>query len=288
MTRTIHAVAGCIRRDQHWHHSRAGSMASTPDTAIKVINLDRSVDRRQAFTQMAHGTELDWSFFRAHTGITKPLRYDDRDATRRCGRPLSPSEIGCYTSHFKMWEWLAGSDYDQAIIFEDDVIVDWSAITKIVVNNLEEYGINLLKLHISYPFHWKIVKYKCFSPNFHLIRPVGTALGAIGYILTKTAAQTLVSNYAVIAAPVDWVLARYWEHRITGYCIFPFPVLERQGPSTIGDERYIVPRPALFDRIARIGWRIRDRARRAYVERCLIKKYPLGPTKYSDPPFFRA
>jgi hypothetical protein len=60
---------------------------------------------------------------------------------------------------------------------------------------------------------------------------------------------------------------------------FRFPVIERHCPSTIGDERRVMPQRAFYDHIARIGWRIRGRAERAYVERCLMKKYPLGPTK---------
>jgi glycosyl transferase family 25 len=254
----------------------ARSLAPKPNTAIRVISLDRSVDRRQAFTQMAHGTKLDWAFFPAHTGTTKPLQYDDR------------VEIGCYASHFKLWEWLANSDYDQAIIFEDDVIVDWPIIEQIAANAFYDYGIHLLRLHTSYPFHFMIVKYRLFSPNNHLVRIVGTALGAVAYLLTKAAARTLVSNYCIVAAPVDWILVRYCEHRIVNFCVFPFPVIERHGPSTIGDERHAMPQRALYDRIARIAWRIRDRAKRAYVERCLIKKYPLGATKDSGPPFMRA
>jgi hypothetical protein len=67
--------------------------------------------------------------------------------------------------------------------------------------------------------------------------------------------------------------------------MFPFSVIERYGPSIIGDERHAESQRTLYDRIARIGWRIRGRAQRAYVERCLIKRYPLGPTKDSGPPF---
>jgi glycosyl transferase family 25 len=130
-------------------------MAHKPTTAIRVINLGRSVDRRKAFVQMVGGTKLDWDFFPAHTGITEPLRYHNRVATRRCGRPLSPSELGCYASHFKLWEWLANSDYDQAIIFEDDAIVDWAVIEQIAINRFGDYGINLLRLHTLYPFPWR-------------------------------------------------------------------------------------------------------------------------------------
>ena len=261
------------------------TMAPEGTTSIKVISLERSVDRRQAFTQMAGGTELDWAFFPARTGITEPLQYDDRVAVRRWGRALSSAEIGCYSSHFKVWEWLANSDYDQAIILEDDVIVDWAIIEKLAITRFSDYGINLLRLHTLYPFNCKMVKYRLFSPNTHLIRIVGNVPGAVAYLLTRAAARVLVSNYSIVAAPLDWILARYWEHRIIGYCMFPFPVIERHSPSTIGDERHAVSQRTVYDRIARIGWRIHGRAQRGYVERCLIKRYPLGPTKDSGPPF---
>jgi len=128
-------------------------VAHKPTSLIRVINLDASVDRRQAFKQMAGGTKLDWAFFPAYIGKTEPLQYDDRVAVRRWGRPLSPAEIGCYTSHFKLWEWLLNSDCDQAIIFEDDVIAEWSLIEKLAITRFSDYGINLLRLHVPYPFH---------------------------------------------------------------------------------------------------------------------------------------
>lgn len=260
---------------------------ATPTTAIRVINLVNSVDRREAFKKLANSSKLDWAFFPACTGLAEPLAYDERIATRRCGRPLTPAEIGCYASHFKIWEWLANSNSDQAIIFEDDVVVDWWVIEQLAVNRLADYGIDLLRLYITHPFHWKIVKYRLLSPHLHLVRPLGMAFGGPAYLLTKEAARVLVSKYHVAAAPVDWVLGRYWEHRLPTYCMFPFPAIARHGPSTIGDERHAVPKRALYDRVMRIGWRIRDRAERTYVERCLMKKYPLGLTQDSGAAFLQ-
>ena len=257
-----------------------------PRTSIKVISLDTSVDRRRAFTRMTCGINLDWAFFPAHTAITEPLRYDDRAAVRRCGRPLSPTEIGCYASHFKLWEWLSISNFDQAVILEDDVIVDWAPIEKITTTRLSDYGINLLRLHTYCPFRWTITKYKFFSINDHLVRLIGMVPGAAAYVLSKAAAHNLVSNYSAISAPVDWILPRYWEHRIINYCVFPFPVVHRHGPSTIGERNGA--RGAVSDRVARIGWRVRDRAERAYAEHFLIKRLPLGPTRDSGPPFISA
>jgi GR25 family glycosyltransferase involved in LPS biosynthesis len=149
---------------------------------------------------MAGGTNLDWAFSPAYTSSTEPLRYDDRVATRRCGRPLSPSEIGCCASHFKLWEWLANTDHDQAIIFfEHDVIVDWSVIERMAVNRFGDYGITLLRLHKLYPCSWRIVKYRLFSPQLRVVRTVGWVLGAGAYLLTKAAARTFVSNYSIVA-----------------------------------------------------------------------------------------
>lgn len=257
-------------------------------TAIRVINLETSVGRRDAFTQMVGSTKLDWEFFPAHTGKTEPLQYDNRAAVRRCGRPLSPPEIGCYASHFKLWQWLSDSDLDQVIIFEDDVIVDWALIEMLAITRFSDYGIEMLRLHTYGPFRWRIVKYKFFSANSHVIRLIGMVPGAAAYILSKAAARTLVSNYSLITAPVDWVLSRYWEHRVPNYCIFPFPVMEQYGPSTIGDERYAVSQSAVYDHVARIGWRMCDRAERAYADNWLIKRFPLGPTNDAGPPFIPA
>jgi glycosyl transferase family 25 len=234
---------------------------------------------------MAGITKLDWEFFPAHTRPTEPLQYDNRAAVRRCGRPLSPAEIGCYASHFKLWQWVSDSDLDQVIILEDDVIVDWNLIQMLATTRFSDYGIEMLRLHTYGPFRWDIVKYKFFSANSHVIRLIGMVPGAAGYILSKAAARTLVSNYSIITAPVDWVLPRYWEHRIPNYCVFPFPVMERHGASTIGDERYAVSQRAIYDRVARIGWRMRDRAERAYADHYLIKRFPLGATNDSGPPF---
>jgi glycosyl transferase, family 25 len=287
----VATVEGRVRGEfARYSAARDWSMAcDKARTSIRVITLDTSVDRRRAFTQMSRDTKLDWAFFPAHTRLTEPLRYSARATVRRSGRPLSPAEVGCYTSHFKIWEWLSNSDLDQAIIFEDDVIVDWALIEKLVTTRFSDYGVGLLRLHTYGPFCWKIVKYKFFSSNNHLVRLIGMVPGAAAHVLSKAAARTLVSKYSFIAAPLDWVLSRYWEHGVINYCMFPFPVVERDGPSTIGDERYAVSQRAVVnDRVARIGWRISDRAKRALAEHCLIQRFPLGSSNETGPPFIPA
>ena len=263
-------------------------MTAIPKTAIRVISLPSSLPRREAFMNMANGTNLEWEFVPAATGPTGSLRYNPRQATQRCGRPLSAAEVGCYASHFSLWQWLAHSAYDQAIIFEDDALVDWAVIEDLAATMLADYHINFMRLHMPTPFRFSVVKYTFLSPHIHLVRANGLTFGGLAYVLTRNAARVLSSNYSLAAAPVDWVLAWYWEHRLPTYCLFPFPVIERLGPSTIGDERHARPTPpSIGDRIARFGWRVRDRALRAYVDYCVLEKYPLGPSENEGLPFLR-
>jgi glycosyl transferase family 25 len=253
-------------------------------TAIRVISLEDSIHRRAEFSRQAASFDLDWSFFSAHKGIVSPLGYNNRDAIRRCGRALILPEIGCYVSHFKCWEWLANSASDQAIILEDDVVVDWRAIAQLSQVNLSAYAIELLRLFATHPIKCKMIMYGFMSPHCHLVRTKGWHLGSQGYMLTKAGARRLVENYANVMAPVDWILMRYWEHRLGNYSLFPFPVIEQYAPSTIGP-RTSVTKVQSFDRAMRYCWRIRDRVKREIFDRWTAERWPLGPTIDAGPIF---
>jgi glycosyl transferase family 25 len=256
----------------------------TPATAIRVISMEDSIDRRADFSRQVAGFDLDWSFFPAHNSIVFPLSYNDRDAIRHCGRALSPPEIGCYVSHFKCWEWLANSEYDHAIILEDDVIVDWSVITQLARFNLSAHLIDLLRLFATHPIKCKIVMYRFLSPHCHLVRTEGWYLGTQGYMLTKAGACRLIERYENIRVPVDWILVRYWEHRLGNYSLFPFPIIEKHLPSTIGERASVTEAP-LFDRMIRFCWRMSDRVKRERFDRWTAERWPLGPTIDVGPVF---
>lgn len=257
----------------------------TVETAIRIISLEKSKDRRTAFSQHVSGLDLDWSFFPAHKGVVSPLGYNDRDVTRRFGRGLFSPEIGAYVSHYKCWEWLTNSEYDQAIILEDDVLVDWPAIIQLSQCNLSSYGIELLRMFATHPIKSKIVMYRFLSPHCHLVRTIGMYLGMQGYMLTKAGARRFVEKYPNITSPIDWVMTRYWEHKLENYSLFPFPIIEQQGPSIIGPRNSITKTAPLLDRAIRFCWRVRDRIKREYFDHWIAERWPLGPTIDAGPAF---
>ncbi len=238
-------------------------------TGVYVISLDSSIDRRTAFTELSHQSNLPWAFFPAHRKLESPLVYDERLAIRRFGRPLSPAEIGTYTSHWKTWERFLESGLDQLIVLEDDVIADWALLNLLGAFRFEDTGIDFLRLFATHPFKSKTSAFRFCSPHSHLVRCTGLVLGIQAYLLTKKGALALLGTGNKIFEPVDWVMSRYWKYRIPNYSLFPFPVIERFVPSTIGASREATYSVTSSERLSSLVWRIKNRISREFADRLL-------------------
>jgi glycosyl transferase family 25 len=260
-----------------------------PRTAVRVISLESALTRRHLFSRDAEATATPWQFFPAYTAPTPPLRYDDHKARRRFGRPLSPTEVACYVSHYKVWEWLAASNYDQALIFEDDVRIDWPAIEELTKYDFAPRALHLIHLFATHGFNAKTVIHRFLSPHHHLLRIQGPHLGAQGYLLTRHGAAQLCKTANPIYMPCDWYTARYWQHGLPSYILFPFPIIETFVPSMIGDNRADTPYyPSRTDRIERLYWRTRDRAARAWADQFHLNKNRFPKTHDIGESFLRA
>jgi glycosyl transferase family 25 len=248
-------------------------------TKVTVITLGQAVERRAQFGAAAKDAAVEWDFFTACTEVSLPLSYNRRAAVQQFGRPLSSGEIGCYTSHYKAWQSLVNSNDDQIIVFEDDVLVDWPIINRLAECNFSRLKIDILRLLATHTFPFDISIHRFISPHSHLLRNRGLFLGTQGYLLTRRGAEALLSTGTVIAAPVDWVMSRYWEYNVPNYCLFPFPIIERYTQSTIGSSsREAGHQATTLDRAARLYWRIKNRIIREYMNTVILKKHPFGET----------
>lgn len=247
-------------------------------TAVRVISMPEASARRSDFTRAAELSQVPWDFFDAARSCEAPLNYDERRAIRRFGRPLSPGELGCYSSHFQLWQWLLQSSYDQLIVFEDDVTIDWHVVAILAANDMEAIGIGVLRLFTTHPFRFEVARYKFLSDHSHLLRLKGHAYGTQGYLITRQGATALVACGLRIDAPVDWVISRYWQHGAAQYCLSPAPLFEKHGTSTIGHgqgEEFI---ETFSNRVLRQCWNGIERLRRWKADR-LIR----SPADFLDP-----
>src|SRR5690606_11229242 len=91
---------------------------------IQVINLKRSLDRREAMRVQLDALGLDYEFFPAVDGRAgEHLRfpnYSDEFCLRAWRRPLTPGEVGCFASHYLLWQRCVERN-EPIIVMEDDV-----------------------------------------------------------------------------------------------------------------------------------------------------------------------
>jgi glycosyl transferase family 25 len=253
-------------------------------TAIDVISLVSAEERRAAFTEQAQLARSPWRFVDAATTPTPLIRYSESRAVRRFGRALSRGEIGCFVSHYAVWKSLLASTDQQRLVLEDDVIVDWNTIDRLLELDLGSMGLDLVRLYATHPFQHRPAIHHFLGPHTHLVRVQGMFLGAQGYFLSRAAAERLLRLATSIEMPVDWLMGRYWEYGFPNYCVFPFPIIERYVPSNIGDRSNFAP-PSGMDRMVRFGWRVADRISRGFADHVRFRKNPFGSTPDAGPSF---
>ncbi|HKT74170.1 MAG TPA: glycosyltransferase family 25 protein [Steroidobacteraceae bacterium] len=211
-------------------------MAREPKTKIWVISVPTAEARRSDFVRCAGGAE--WEFYAAHTGLDANLVYDEASTVGRFGRKLHPGELGCYSSHFSLWRWLLHSQFDQAIVLEDDVVADWKFLDELRQIDLTQRGIDYLRLFAKMPAPWRPIASPYLDQYRHLIRFTGYALGTQAYVVTRAGAERLIRHGASVEAPVDVYMDRTWDHGLLNLALYPFPVYERHQPSSIGESRF--------------------------------------------------
>lgn len=253
-------------------------------TLVRVVSMETAHERRRRFADEAAGLDVAWEFFPAHADVAAPLSYSDRAARRRFGRALTAGERGCYTSHYMLWQTLIASSCEQLLVLEDDVLVDWPLLRRLVQIDLSQSGIELIRLYSTHPFRSQTVIHRFAGPHSHLVQAKGMLLGTQGYLLTRRGAQRLVKLGASLDSPVDWLMTRYWDYGFANYCVFPFPILERYTSSSIGARAATEVVPAT-DRIVRFGWRVRDRLLRGLADHISLRSHGFGPSFDVGPPF---
>jgi GR25 family glycosyltransferase involved in LPS biosynthesis len=154
-----------------------------------VINLERREDRRNKFIANNRG-KFDFEFVKAVDGSTltpetlalKGMKANE-NWTDQSGRSISDGEVGCFLSHYGLWQKCIALN-EPICIIEDDIIV-----------NLEDY-----KKALKYPGfdfiyiacndireqNQKIVNDDLFMPGY--------AWNLSAYIITPSAAKHLVNT----------------------------------------------------------------------------------------------
>ncbi|MEL3901409.1 MAG: glycosyltransferase family 25 protein [Treponema phagedenis] len=188
---------------------------------VFIVNLKESIDRRQYMIEEMKKTNLQYEFFDAVNG--KDIKnieeiYDKENAIKAYGRELKLGEIGCAMSHLLIYKKMIDENIEQALIFEDDIIIanDFNRVFSEILK-IENDGIILLgqsdtKLKTK-------IYFQSITRQYKLKKIFNSSYGAYGYIICKKAAEKIYSESFPIIRPSDqW---GRWSKKINISVIIP-------------------------------------------------------------------
>jgi GR25 family glycosyltransferase involved in LPS biosynthesis len=144
----------------------------------------------------------------------------------------SPGTIGCSLSHIKAWQQFLLSNYEYALIFEDDVTFEPELLAKI----LEELQ--------KKPQLWDIVSFDIkkngtplpigsLAEQHNLVIYLSAVSNAGGYLLNRQAAEKMLAKALPIKMPIDYFFTRSWEFGLRFTGVEPRIVKQKFGDSEI-------------------------------------------------------
>ncbi|HDR1172335.1 TPA: glycosyltransferase family 25 protein, partial [Pasteurella multocida] len=172
---------------------------------------------------------LDYRFFNAVHGKENPdfylfKKYNEKKYFQRKGKKLSLSQLGCWASHYLLWEKCVELN-QPFVILEDDAIIKSNFLDAYQFISSKNNGFEFLWLSIPSPDKrkqsYKIIHRISNSKN-SVARFYKSWANTTGYYLTPNAAQKLLNHSQEWFYEVDTQIERYWETKIPYLAIVPF------------------------------------------------------------------
>lgn len=211
---------------------------SAPDQPpVFVINLARDATRRAHMEALLGRIGLSAEFVAAVDGNTLPAAdragYDPARALRFYGKPMLDTEIGCYLSHYRLWQRLLREGIAAALILEDDIDIE-PTLPGLIQDLMACPEWLVVRLHTM---RGRVLTPRGAAFQGRLVADLGNGaglfrlrthtLGAAAYLIRAEGARRLLAYGARIALPIDQTMDRYWDNGIAPYVVRPFPVRQR-------------------------------------------------------------
>ncbi|XP_070531927.1 procollagen galactosyltransferase 2-like [Ptychodera flava] len=170
---------------------------------IYMINLARRRDRRERMFWNLEQLGIDFKHFEAVDGnrdLTKEIIQDmgivmlPGFADPYHGRELTMGEIGCFLSHYRIWQEVVNKSYSKVMVLEDDIRFHFKFRERLqgVMNELRELHINWDLVYIGRK-RLDNSKESYVRGSRRLVWPYYT-YWTLGYILSQKGAQKLLDG----------------------------------------------------------------------------------------------
>lgn len=168
---------------------------------IFVINLERRKDKYLKLKQLADIIGLEVERFVGVDGDSLTTDYLHDEGIRLIPeyenmfekRPIRLGEIGCFLSHFKIWEHIVDYGLDEVLVLEDDVIFE-HYFTQMTGAAVAEVRSLIKEYDLLYLGRNPLGKDGPSVKGSKLLREPGPSLTLSGYIITFEGARKLINT----------------------------------------------------------------------------------------------
>lgn len=180
-----------------------------------VINLERSKERYDYVknniealgVQVERISAIDGN---ALTDVEISEKADLKTYKQFLGHLPKLGTIGCSLSHIKAWQTFLDSNFEFAIIFEDDVSFEPTKLKSTITQLIEDKKLwdinNFETAHGGTP-----LSIKSFSDGQKLVVYLTEVSHAGAYMINREAAHKLLEKALPIKMPIDHYFTRVWE-----------------------------------------------------------------------------
>lgn len=211
---------------------------------VFVVSLPEATDRRARMTKVLESLGLDFEFVDAVDGrqfdVANHPNYNASKRLRNFGKHLTGGDIGCILSHKKIYQRMVDGNIEQALVFEDDVILRDAFLP--VLEKIKEAPVAYDAVRFFGSPKLERIKarnvYK-LDDTHHLTRHSGLPGGSHATLMTLKGAKKILKHMERNAYPIDALLGRSWLTGLNWYTVRPgLAAQDLSFDSSIGDERF--------------------------------------------------
>lgn len=157
-----------------------------PERRKRMQNLFKELGIKAEIIDAVDGRTLNESFLKKW-GVTPMTEYSDPYHKR----PMTMGEIGCFLSHYVVWQKVLKHGYKSVMVLEDDVRFEPFFRQKVnyVLAELTDLGI---KWDLVYMGRKRLVKSESLVEGSKFLVWAGYSYWTLGYILSQTGAEKLI------------------------------------------------------------------------------------------------
>ena len=215
---------------------------------VYLINLDRSQDRLQSVMPLLSKLSLPW--YRVVAVDGRAMSQSDFEESvdlvgfqKIMGRLPGRGEVACALSHIKAWRTFLMSPYEYAVIFEDDVCFDPSALQRVLKKLVACGGVwDFCNLDIRekgerLKFYTSVAQLGAHELRLYY---QGVYCGD-AYVVSRKAVRRLLACALPLVMTVEDYFARGWEFDMRYMAVCPRAVYQQDMASVLAPQSPVMP-----------------------------------------------